>query len=230
MDRYSKNEKTLSPEENLSLRTKRVCIAGCGGLGGYITEMLGRLGVGYITLVDGDVFEESNLNRQLYSAPSLIGTSKAQAAADRLRLINPDVTVQMINEYIDQDNARQIIKGHDVVVDALDRKAPRLLLETACAELKIPLVHGAIGGWYGQVAVILPGRNLLHEIYEGMGEQGIETGLGNPAFTPAMVAAFQVSETIKLLIGKPSDLTNQIMFIDMLNLDLTVINKNQDRS
>ena len=74
------------------------------------------------------------------------------------------------------------------------------------------------------------GRNLLHEIYEGMGEQGIETGLGNPAFTPAMVAAFQVSETIKLLIGKPSDLTNQIMFIDMLNLDLTVINKNQDRS
>ncbi len=230
MDRYSKNEKTLSPEENLSLRTKRVCIAGCGGLGGYITEMLGRLGVGFITLVDGDVFEESNLNRQLYSAPSLIGTSKAQAAADRLRLINPDVTVQMINEYIDQDNARQIIKGHDVVVDALDRKAPRLLLETACAELKIPLVHGAIGGWYGHVAVILPGRNLLHEIFEGMGEQGIVTGLGNPAFTPAMVAAFQVSETIKLLIGKPSDLINQIMFIDMLNLDLTVINKNQDRS
>lgn len=223
-ERYSRNMKMLSPEENDSLKGMRVCVIGCGGLGGHIIEMLGRLGVGYITAVDGDVFEESNLNRQLLSSVSVIGKSKALTAKERMAEVNPLININPIYDRLTMENGREIIKDHHVVVDALDNVDSRLNLQDLCAELKIPLVHGAIAGWYGQVTTIFPEDRTLDMIYFDRNIKGLEKELGNPSFTPALVASIEVSEVLKILIGRGELLRKKLLHIDLLSQDYTVIN------
>ena len=150
MQRYIRNMNALTKEENERLQDFRVCVVGCGGLGGYVVEMLGRIGIGHLTVVDSDGFEESNLNRQLYSDTVVLGKSKVEVARERMKLVNPLVEVHDLQVRLTEDNARDLIRGHDAVVDALDNRETRLVLQTAAEELGIPMVHGAIAGWYGQ--------------------------------------------------------------------------------
>lgn len=221
MDRYIRNEKMLTKEENLILRTKTVAIIGCGGLGGYIIEMLGRLGVGTLKVVDKDVFEESNLNRQILSDTINIGQRKAEAALERMKLINPDIKVLSYIINFDSSSGEEILQNCDVVIDALDSIESRLILESYCEKMNIPLVHGAITGWYGQISTIFPGDRTLNKFYNNKPEK--ENTLGNPSFTPALVGAIQVSETLKLLIGRGNVLKNKIMFINLYDNDIEII-------
>lgn len=222
LDRYSRNIATLSAEENGSLSMKKVCVVGCGGLGGYIIEMLGRLGIGHITAVDGDVFDESNLNRQLLSDVEVLGSQKALIAQQRMSKVNPLIKVDAITERLTQANGKHTLGDADVVVDALDNIESRLMLEALCEELNIPLVHGAIAGWYGQASTILPGDKLLSRFYAKKDLRGTD-GYGNPSFTPAMVASIQVSEVLKLLIGRGELLNGKMLFIDLLRQEYDVI-------
>jgi molybdopterin/thiamine biosynthesis adenylyltransferase len=221
--RYSRNIATLSIEENESLSQRKVCVIGCGGLGGYIVEMLGRLGIGHITAVDGDVFEESNLNRQILSDVEVLGSKKALIAQQRMSKVNPLVKVTAVTERLTQANGKQILNGADVVVDALDNIESRLIVEALCEELNIPLVHGAIAGWYGQVSTILPGDGLLRRFYASKDLQGVEKKYGNPSFTPALVASIEVSEVLKLLITRGELLSNRFLLIDLLRQEYDVI-------
>jgi molybdopterin/thiamine biosynthesis adenylyltransferase len=221
--RYSRNIATLSIEENESLSQRKVCVIGCGGLGGYIIEMLGRLGIGHITAVDGDVFEESNLNRQLLSDVEVLGSKKALIAQQRMSKVNPLVTVTAVTERLTKANGKHILNGADVVVDALDNIESRLILEALCEELNIPLVHGAIAGWYGQVSTVLPGDKLLSRFYAAKDLQGAEKIYGNPSFTPALVASIEVSEVLKLLVGRGELLNKKILLIDLLRQEYDVI-------
>jgi len=215
-NRYSRNETTLSAEENRLLREKKVCVAGCGGLGGYLIEMLMRLGVGHITAVDPDVFEDTNLNRQLLCEEPLLGYPKARAAADRADRVNSDVRVTALQERLTGENALEICGGHDVILDALDSIPDRLMLQDAAEQLGIPLIHGAIAGWYGQVAVVFPGDRLLERIYPSGERSGAERELGNPSFTPALVASLQISEAVKVLAGRGTLLRGKILYADLL--------------
>ena len=223
LDRYSRNIETLSIEENESLSLRKVCVVGCGGLGGYIIEMLGRLGIGHIIAVDGDVFEESNLNRQILSDVEVVGSQKALIAQQRMLKVNPLIKVDAITERLTQANGKQTLCDADIVVDALDSIESRLMLEALCEELNIPLIHGAISGWYGQVSTILPGDKLLSRFYATKDLHGTEKKYGNPSFTPAMIASIQVSEVLKLLIGRGELLNRKILFIDLLRQEYDVI-------
>lgn len=214
---------TLSSEENDKLKNYKVCVIGCGGLGGYVIEMLGRIGVGFITAVDGDVFQESNLNRQILSDAHSLGKSKSIAAKERMMNVNPLIEVNCVNELLTKENYPKILKGHDVIVDALDSIDARLMLQDACEELNIPLVSGAIAGWYGHVTTVYPRDKTLNIIYGKKIGKGIEARLGNPSFTPALVASIEVSEVIKVLIGRGELLRKRILFIDTLNQDYEVI-------
>lgn len=220
--RYARNMQTLTPEENARLRAFRVCVIGCGGLGGYVIEYLGRLGIGRITAVDGDTFEETNLNRQILSDETVIGQSKAKTAKERMKKVNSEVEVFAVQAFLDEKNAEEIIKGHDVVVDALDNIDARLILEKACEKQGIPFIHGAIGGWYGQVSVVLPGTKTLEKLYPRNDAKGMEVTLGNPSFTPAIIAGIQASETLKLLLGKEGALAGKLLTIDLLSHDYEV--------
>ena len=222
-NRYIRNANMLSPKENLSLRNFKVVVVGCGGLGGHIIEMLARMGIGQITAIDGDVFEPHNLNRQLFSLPSNIGKPKAPEAKKRIETVNADVRITAKQVMLDEDNAEELLVGHDLVCDALDNIRTRKLVAKTAAKLNMPMVFGAIAGWYAQVGTIMPGDNLLDKIYPEGINKGAETHLGNPSFTPALAASLQVAETIKVLLKKKGILKNKLLVADTLDHHYEVI-------
>ena len=201
-ERYSRNIPAVSEEDMTKLRSSRILVVGCGGLGGFLIEYLARMGAGAITAVDGDVFCESNLNRQLLSNVHNIGENKALAAAGRVREINPDVRVRAVPEFFSEENADELMTDADIVMDALDNVSSRHLLEDAAAKAGLAIVHGAICGWDLQVMLIPPGSGMLHMLYPEGSLPGSKTSL---PFTPAACAALQVSMAVRYLCGRISD-------------------------
>ncbi len=217
--RYQRNRQMISTAQQLQLFRSKVAVVGAGGLGGYILEQLARLGVGQIILVDDDVFEENNLNRQLLSSPANLGRAKVEVAAERVNEINPAVTLMPVQERFSLINGFALLEAVDCVVDAIDNVSGRLELEEICRMLQIPLVHGAIAGWYGHVATVLPGDDSLQTIYRHwQGGKGVEGALGNPSFTPAVAASLQVSEVCKLLLGQGRLLRNRQLSFNLLDM------------
>lgn len=215
MNRYEKNLGTIGADGQKKLSGSRVAVIGCGGLGGWAAELLARAGVGELVLVDGDIFAESNLNRQLFCTEKNIGQSKVKAAAERVRLINSCVDVRPFNAFLDDNNAHSILNGCDIAIDALDSFASRVVLCRAAEKLNIKIIHGAIAGWWGQVAVIEPGDKSFVSVWEShTDEKGLESQVGNPPFTPSIVASIQVAEAIKCLLGKPA--LKALLYIDLL--------------
>jgi molybdopterin/thiamine biosynthesis adenylyltransferase len=222
--RYQRNRTTLSIANQLTLFRSSAVVIGCGGLGGYLIEELARLGVGRIAVVDPDIFEEHNLNRQILSTVATLGEPKVAAAARRVAEINPAVTVTQLQERFCRDNGAAILKGSDIVMDGLDSIPVRLELAALCSEMRIPLVHGAIAGWYGHVASQLPGDDTVARIYQSWHEgKGVEQHLGNPSFTPAVVASLEVAEACKILLGNGSVLTGRKLSIDLLEMEIDEI-------
>ena len=216
--RYQRNQQTLSVDDQLKLFLSRVAIIGCGGLGGYVIEELARLGVGTMAAIDPDVFEEHNLNRQLLATLGLVGSAKVQAAAARVAEINPAVKFIPIQSVWLPEDGNELVADATVVVDALDSITTRLALAATCSDLGIPLVHGAIAGWYGQVTTQFPGDNSIQRLYGGTRSRGIEQQLGNPAFTPALVASMQSAEVCKIILGVGNTLRNRVVFADLRDM------------
>jgi molybdopterin/thiamine biosynthesis adenylyltransferase len=220
--RYSRNLPALSGREQYRLFQSQVGVVGCGGLGGYIIEELARIGIGAIKAVDYDVFEEHNLNRQLLSRPELIGCGKARAAVERVNAINPAVKITAVNEKLDAANGTILLKDCQVVADALDNILTRKILANVCKQLNVPLVHGAIVGWYGQVAAQYPGSNTIDLLYgEARDENLVKSGM--MVFAPAVTASFQVAEIVKILLGKGQPLKDKVMFINLLEMETEVM-------
>ena len=219
--RYRRNQQTISTALQLRLHRSSVAVVGCGGLGGYVIEELSRLGVGELIAIDPDVFEEHNLNRQLLSSPAAIGQSKAAVAARRVAQINPAVIVRTVQAAFSPEKAADQIGAADVVVDAGDSVPLRLELAESCARLDIPLVHGAIAGWYGHICTVLPGDGTLRRLYgRAPGTKGVEAEFGNPSFTPAVVASLEVAEVCKILLGQGRLLRNQVLVIDLFDMEM----------
>lgn len=215
--RYDRNFDALSQEDMKRLMSSRVCVIGCGGLGGYVIEYLGRLGVGHITAVDGDVFNESNLNRQLYSAEAFLGRPKAEAARLRMLDVNSEIFLRAVCEYFTEDNAEDILSDCDLVIDALDNLSSRMLLERAAERQGITVIHGAISGWTGQISVCRPGERVLSEIYgENIEDRGDEQEAGNLSFTAGVVAGIEAAEAVKVLTGRTDEQGNMLLAVDLL--------------
>ncbi len=218
-ERYLRNLTALSEEECRRLRTKRVLVLGCGGLGGYIIEMLARIGVGTIRAVDGDCFEATNLNRQLLSMPELIGVSKAETAAARIAQVNPEVKAEAFCAFFDESNAEELISGCDIVMDALDNVESRRLLANFCEKQNVPFVFGAISGWVAQAALSLPGDGLIEKLYPSGVEIRDKSAL---SFTPALCAAMQCALATRLLCGREVR-NSSISYFDLLNMEFETI-------
>jgi molybdopterin/thiamine biosynthesis adenylyltransferase len=167
-------------------------------------------------LVDGDTFSDNNLNRQVLCDESNLGRSKAEAAAERVSAVNGAVEPRPFAGYLNGDNAEKLLSGCSLAVDALDNQRSRRLLRAACSRLEIPFIHGAVAGFYGQVGVVRPGGPALWDaLGEGSPDKGIETETGNPPFTPALIAAWQVAEAVKVLLGIGVPLDRRILWIDL---------------
>lgn len=217
--RYERNIPALTQEECLALRKKRVLVVGCGGLGGHIIDQLARVGIGALRVVDGDTFEETNLNRQLLSAVPLLGVSKAAAAANHIAKINPQTVAEAVETFLTAENAARLVQGCDIVMDALDNIPTRKILAAACAEAGVPYVYGAIQGWIAQAAVSLPGDHLIEKLFPEEIEFRDKSVL---SFTPALCAALQTSLCVKLLSGRPVE-TGTVYYCDLLNQEFEAI-------
>lgn len=171
-------------------------VVGAGGLGGYVIEHLARNRIGRIIVMDGDVFDESNLNRQLYAIQSTLGLNKAQVAASRIEDIGyskPTAVAEFFGE-----GSKQLVNQADIVFDCLDSVSARLLLAEACAEYNKPLFHGAICGTTGQFATVLAGDDILSKVYENAPDK---TTSNTYSITPAVVGAMQVAQALAFLDG-----------------------------
>lgn len=224
--RYERNYHTISLSEQIKLLSSTVAVIGCGGLGGNIIEMLARLGIGNMIVVDGDKFNESNLNRQLLSAENYIGKGKAETAMERIKHINSSINTKVYSQFIHSKNVQKIIQGSNLVVDALDNIPSRFILEEACRNLKITLIHGAINGFNGQVSTIFPGDKGIEMIYgpsKRYEKENKNTRITVPSFSPALVASFQVAETIKVLLNRGKTLRKKLLLIDIEVLEINVV-------
>ena len=216
--RYARNRKTLSDEDQLKLSNSCVAIVGCGGLGGYIAEQLARIGIGRLVIFDGDRFEASNLNRQIMATELNIGQWKVEAARERLRSVNSEVQVEIVEGWFEEDKAPELLQQVDLVCDGLDSRDSRVMLERVCHQMDLPLVYASIAGWFGQLGVSLPGDFSVLRLF-GRGERGVERAWGNPAFTPAVLASLSVAETVKLLVGRQSSLRHAWLQVDLLTME-----------
>lgn len=217
--RYERNIPALSEAECEILRRKRVLVVGCGGLGGHLIDMLARIGVGFLRVVDGDVFEPSNLNRQLLSEVPLLGVSKAKAAAAKVSRVNPETEVEAVAGFLTEKNARQLVLSCDAVLDGLDNIDSRRILAKECEKAKIPFIYGAVSGWVAQAAVSMPGDHLVETLYpEGV----VLKSKSVLSFTPALCASIQVALCVKLLTGRPVE-TGKLYYFDLLNQEFESI-------
>lgn len=224
--RYLRNFGTLGWQGQLALLESTVAVIGLGGLGGNVVEGLARAGVGCLVLVDGDAFVDHNFNRQVLSQEARLGRLKTEVAQARVAAINGAVEVIPYPERAGPERMRDILRGVAVVVDGLDRLPDRLALQDAASEVGIPMVHGAIAGWMGQVMTVLPGDTGLRGLYgQELPDQGAEVELGCPAATPMMVAGWQVQEVVKLLTGQGTLLRHRLLFMDaeMATVDLLAV-------
>ncbi|MGD8244581.1 MAG: HesA/MoeB/ThiF family protein [Anaerolineae bacterium] len=216
--RYVANLGTIGVPGQLKLLRARVAIVGLGGLGGYVAEALARMGVGHLILIDGDSFQEANLNRQLLCTEGNLGAGKARAACQRVTAINAAVETIGHAEVLTEENLSRHLREADLVVDAVDRLPTRLMLQRGAQALGIPMVHGSIAGFLGQVTTIFPRDSGLRGLYgdeDQLPEQGLETELGTPAATPMVVAAWEAQEVVKVLTGQGELLRGRLLVIDM---------------
>ncbi len=218
--RYMRNLGTLDISGQLKLLKARVLIIGAGGLGGTMAHLLARIGLGSLILADGDFFSEDNLNRQSFSLEQNLGQKKVQVVGSEILKINAAMDVETFAGFVQEDDLAGFIQGVDVAMDALDNMPTRFLLERACKKAKVPLVHGAVAGFCGQVTTIFPedmGFKAFYGESPNLREKGIEVELGNLPGIVSAVASLQVQEAVKIITGLGRPLRNRLLFLDSLN-------------
>lgn len=222
----------VSKEEQEKFKNAKITVIGCGGIGGETIEMLARMGVGELVLVDEDEFDITNLNRQSLSTTETIGCKKSSTAKKKVELINPHVKVTDYSIHVDEENIDEIISDSNLVIDALDNVLTRVIVSRKANEKKIPYIHGAIHGTLGQVTVFLPNTKSYEEMFnlpsankdltpEVVEELKTVASKTPPAIgpTPNLIGCIEAMEAYKIItgVGKVT-VCPKILTFDLLDL------------
>jgi molybdopterin/thiamine biosynthesis adenylyltransferase len=211
----------------LKLKGSKVCLVGVGGLGSPASMQLAAMGVGFLRIVDRDFVELTNLHRQHLYGVDDVGVPKVEAAAKRLRRLNPYITVEPLPLSVNETTAEDLVRGMDVVVDGLDSMAARYAINRACIKLGVPYVFGAAITTNGNVSTIVPGETACLECFYGglddkklpkCGVVGVHPSLVN------IIASLEVSEAIKILTGRQPHLANKLLHFDLDEIEFNEIN------
>ncbi len=226
LDRYSRQVmlEEIGYQGQLKLKAAKVCVVGVGGLGNPITTRLVAMGIGKIRIVDRDVIELSNLHRQTMFDDSDVGEIKVEVAAKKLQKLNPDVIIEALPISVNDYNAIEVVDGCDVVIDALDSVNARYSLNKACVANKIPFVTGAAVAVSGQAFTVLPKTSACyHCMFPALDEDSMPTcsieGV-HPSIL-SIIGGIEVSEAVKIILGKKPNLSNRILHVDLENLDFS---------
>jgi len=224
LDKFSRQVmlEEIGYQGQLKLKNAKVCVVGTGGLGNPITSRLAAMGVGTLRIVDRDVIELSNLHRQTMFDEDDVGQVKVEVAAKKLQKLNPDCKIEALAVSVNEYTALEVVEGCDIVVDALDSVNARYALNKACVKFGIPFVTGAAVGVSGQVFTILPGTSACyHCMFPSLDEDSMPTcsieGV-HPSIL-SIVGGIEVSEAVKVIMGKKPSLSDKILHIDIENLD-----------
>ena len=211
-ERYKRQMMLFGDEGQERLKKAHIFIAGAGGLGSPVSLYLAVAGVGTITIVDMDMVDQTNLNRQILHFDRDIGRKKTASAKEKLQEINPDITVNAIDVKIDETNAADLVGEADGIVDAMDNYPTRYLLNEVAIAKEIPLFHGGIRGFYGQATTIIPGTTpCLKCIFPKAPPMEVFPVVG---VTPGIIGTVQANEVIKYLLGSGELLTNRLFIWD----------------
>jgi molybdopterin/thiamine biosynthesis adenylyltransferase len=227
--RYSRQMmlKGFGEEGQRRLRDSRVAIAGIGGLGCPSSLYLAAAGVGYIRLIDYDVVDLSNLNRQVAHWSTDLGRPKVESAAMKLTQLNPEIKADAINERITSETVRQLLKGIDLVVDGQDNLPTRFLINSECVSRGIPYVFAAVYGFEGYMTTIKPGEGpCLRCIYPGeIPSSGSFPVIGT---TPGVMGCLQATEAIKLITGIGTPAVGRLVVYDGERMSFQQVNIKQN--
>jgi molybdopterin/thiamine biosynthesis adenylyltransferase len=182
--------------------------------------MLARLGMGRLIVVDHDVFDETNLNRQAFCTTETLGRSKSESARAAIEVVNPGVEVIAYEKKLDEENGEEILSNCHIAVDALDTVSGRFILRGLCGKMRIPLVHGAVAGFEGQLLTLYPEDAGLEIIYGNKRNDSDkatrpEAIMGVPGITPSFIGTMQAMEVVKILLGKGHPMRNTMAHLDM---------------
>jgi adenylyltransferase/sulfurtransferase len=204
------------------LSAANVLCVGAGGLGCPVLLYLAGAGVGHIGIIDNDVVDESNLQRQTLYTMADIGRSKVVAAQERLQAFNPNLQVTPYNTRLTAENALEILAPYDIIIDGSDNFATRFLVNDACVRLQKPLVYGSVQKFEGQASVFDAAqgpcyRCLFPEIPEpGMGPSCAEAGV--LGVMPGLIGMIQATEALKIILGTGNTLRGRLLVLDALSM------------
>nr|MDO8081877.1 HesA/MoeB/ThiF family protein [Candidatus Freyarchaeota archaeon] len=234
-DRYSRNIVLdyIGFTGQKKLKKSKVLVVGVGGIGCYAALLFAQMGVGTIRLVDMDIVEVSNLQRQGLYNMELLNYPKVEAAKIQLAKLNPDINIEDFTYFLDETNVMKLLEGIDVVVDGLDAIEPRYVLNKACHKLGIPYIFGAAIETYGNVFTIIPGKTACLECFYGnISDETLpacgQVGVFPPV--PSIVANIEVSEAIRILLGKAPQLAGTLLIIDASDLSFEKVSLQKEDS
>ncbi|MEM3382463.1 MAG: HesA/MoeB/ThiF family protein [Nitrososphaerales archaeon] len=214
-------------EGQLKLSEARVCLAGLGGLGSNAALQLVGMGIGYLRIIDRDVVDRSNLHRQTLYDVNYLYYPKVEVAAKKLSQLNPNVNIEPIPISLNSDNAEEMIKDMDVVIDGLDNIETRYALNWACVKHRVPYVFGAAIALYGNVSTIIPKKTPCLECFiGGLTNSMLPTCriLGVHPSLPSIISSLEVSEAVRIILGKKPNLLNTLLYFDLKDLSFEKIN------
>jgi adenylyltransferase/sulfurtransferase len=224
IQRYSRHliMPEVAMEGQQKLRHARVLVIGAGGLGSPVLSYLAAAGVGTLGIVDFDTVDFTNLQRQIIYSTSDVGRPKVEAAVDRLQGMNPDVKVRVHETRLTSENALEIIKGYDVVVDGTDNYPTRYLVNDACVMLGVPNVYGSIFRFDGQASVFCQKDGPCYRcVYPDPPPPGLVPSCaegGVLGVLPGIIGTIQATECIKLLLGKGTSLAGRLLVLDGMKM------------
>lgn len=230
LDRYARHIilREIGGPGQKALRTAKVLVVGAGGLGSPALQYLAAAGVGTLGIIDDDVVENANLQRQVIHLDRRIGMPKVQSAADALREQNPFVTIKPYHRRLDQAIAADLFADYDIVLDGSDNFATRYLVNATCVTRQIPLVAGAITQWEGQISVYDPanGAPCYACIFPQAPAAGLvpscaEAGVIGPL--PGVIGSMMAVEAIKLITGAGEPLHGRLLIYDALYAETRTI-------
>lgn len=213
--------KDLGKKGQRKLAQSRVAVVGLGGLGTASALYLTLAGVGYLRLIDQDIIEFQNLNRQVLYRPEDVKYPKVEIAAKRLSGKNPLVKVEPVPENLNEGNVERLLHGVDCVVDGLDNLSTRYVVNRACAKFRIPYVFGAAIGVEGNLSVFAPPETpCLECIFPSVDDSGLPACdvVGVLGVTPGIIGTLQAMESVKVLAGFGETLKNRLMICDFSDM------------
>lgn len=235
-DRYSRHImlSEIGESGQKKLLEARVLVVGLGGLGSAATYYLAAAGIGHLGIVDSDTVEISNLQRQILHSVASIGMPKTASAEKTIAALNPDVEIATYQERLTSENAIDIIRNYDIIVDGCDNLPTRYVMNDACYMENKPYVHGSIFQFEGRATVFLPGGGPCYRcLYPAAPPEDMMPGpqdIGLLGVLPGVIGVIEATEAIKLILGIGRTLEGRLLIYDALNMDFQELDVEKDRN